>query len=163
MKNRALFLLLKSILFVILVPGTVAGFIPLVLLPHTDVTVDLIAVAGGLVIAPGLTILLVSVRDFWKTGKGTPAPIDPPKELVVVHLYRFMRNPMYTGVLSVLCGEAMMLRSVTHLIYALLVALGFFLFVLLYEEPALEKRFGPAYLDYCKRVPRWIPRMRGNQ
>lgn len=162
MKNSDLFLLCKNILFVLLVGGTVLGLIPFLLLPDREYAADWIAIAGGLIALPGLMIIFVCVRDFRKTGRGTPAPIDPPKELVVVGLYRFVRNPMYIGVLTVLCGESMILHSFTHMIYFLIVFLGFHLFVVLYEEPTLGKKFGSPYADYRKRVPRWIPKFAGS-
>lgn len=99
---------------------------------------------------------------FWAfalVGKGTPAPIDPPRKLVVHGLYRWVRNPMYIGVLLMLAGEAVVfLEREVFVPYTLAIAVGFMLFVLLYEEPALRSKFGAEYDDYCRRVPRWIPR-----
>ena len=97
--------------------------------------------------------------DFAFAGRGTPAPIDPPKDLVARGLYRFVRNPMYISVLLVLLGESLVLQSADLLRYAGVAGVGFFLFVLLYEEPALRSKFGPSYQRYCEEVPRWIPRM----
>ena len=94
------------------------------------------------------------------TGRGTPAPIDPPKELVARGLYRYVRNPMYVGVMSILVGEALIFASRTLVWYAVTVFIGFNLFVLLYEEPTLRHKFGAAYERYCAAVPRWLPRLR---
>jgi protein-S-isoprenylcysteine O-methyltransferase Ste14 len=95
--------------------------------------------------------------DFTFAGRGTPAPIDPPKELVVQGLYRYVRNPMYVGILSILLGEALLFASWSLFGYAAVVFILFFLFVVLYEEPILMRKFGESYLQYCKNVPRWIP------
>jgi len=107
----------------------------------------------------GVAILLKCAWDFAVVGLGTPAPIDPPKSLVVNGLYRFVRNPMYVGVALVLFSEAVLFSSLTLLEYALLVGGFFSLFVLSYEEPTLRKKFGTSYQEYCQAVPRWIPRL----
>jgi len=93
-------------------------------------------------------------------GLGTPAPVLPPRHLVVTGLYRYVRNPMYVGVAAVIFGQALLFGSVRLLIYGALVWLAFFLFVLLYEEPKLRDTFGDEYLRFCQNVPRWIPRAR---
>jgi len=98
--------------------------------------------------------------DFAQKGKGTPAPVDPPKELVISGLYRYVRNPMYVSVLLIIVGHFLWFGYWNLLVYA-----GFFLvvahlFVTLYEEPNLGKRFGSSYENYLKEVPRWLPRFR---
>ena len=93
--------------------------------------------------------------EFFAAGHGTLAPIDPPRQLVVSGLYRFTRNPMYNGVVAVLLGQAWFFSSVRLLDYAATVLVCFHLFVVLYEEPSLESRFGESYLSYRKAVPRW--------
>lgn len=98
--------------------------------------------------------------DFLAKGKGTPAPMDPPKELVVSGLYKYVRNPMYVGVLFVILGHFLWFGFWNLLIYAALVLLAFHSFVIFYEEPNLKQRFGAAYEEYLKRVPRWIPRFK---
>ena len=103
-------------------------------------------------------MLLDSFARFALQGVGTPAPVFPTRHLVVTGLYRYVRNPMYLAVLSTIFGQAVFLANVTLLEYAGLVGVLFYLFVLLYEEPTLRKTFGPEYEDYCKAVPRWIPR-----
>jgi hypothetical protein len=94
-------------------------------------------------------------------GRGTPAPIDPPKELVVRGLYRFARNPMYVGVLAVIAGQSWLFGSPPLAIYALAVFACFHVFVIAYEEPTLRRHFDGAYERYCAAVPRWLPRLRG--
>lgn len=110
----------------------------------------------------GFAVALRCVWDFGRTGHGTPAPIAPPQRLVVVGFYRYVRNPMYLGFfvgwvgLWVVFGRA----NVAALVVASVAVLGTALFVVLYEEPTLRKMFGTEYEEYCKNVPRWVPRMR---
>jgi protein-S-isoprenylcysteine O-methyltransferase Ste14 len=103
-------------------------------------------------------VLLWCVRDFAVRGRGTLAPVDPPTELVAVGLYRWVRNPMYVGVVGVLIGHALWFGGVWLPLYAAAVTAGFHAFVVLYEEPALAQRFGDSYRRYRDAVPRWIPR-----
>jgi protein-S-isoprenylcysteine O-methyltransferase Ste14 len=117
-------------------------------------------VLGLFLIAVGLVPLAVSIRDFAVTGRGTLAPIDPPRKLVRVGLYRHVRNPMYVGVVTALVGESLLFQSRALAIYAVVVWLVFHLFVVLYEEPHLRGTFGPDYDAYREAVPRWIPRFR---
>jgi protein-S-isoprenylcysteine O-methyltransferase Ste14 len=92
-------------------------------------------------------------------GHGTPAPIDAPKHLVVHGLYKYVRNPMYIGVLLVIVGAAVLFQSRRVLVYGAIVGLFFHLFVVLFEEPLLRKKFGESYLSYCRGVGRWVPRL----
>jgi len=111
----------------------------------------------------GFAVALRCVWDFGWTGRGTPAPIVPPKQLVVVGFYRYVRNPMYVGFaagwigLWVVFGRA----SVVAIAAVVAVGLGVHLFVVLYEEPTLRKKFGAEYEEYCRNVARWRPRLRG--
>ncbi len=107
-------------------------------------------------VTAGVAIYGWCAWDFTFAGRGTPAPIDPPKELVLRGLYRWSRNPMYVGVLSVLAGETVLFLSLPLLVYALLVLTMFQIFIVLYEEPHLRRTFGASYADYCSRVPRWF-------
>jgi protein-S-isoprenylcysteine O-methyltransferase Ste14 len=109
----------------------------------------------------GAAVVARCMADFVRAGRGTPAPVDPPKALVVCGLYRWTRNPMYVGVTSVLLAEAWLLASPALAAYAASVALGFHAFVVLHEEPFLQRRFGEDYTAYCRAVPRWIPRKGG--
>ena len=110
----------------------------------------------------GFAVALRCVWDFGQTGHGTPAPIAPPKRLVVVGFYRFVRNPMYLGFFAgwiglwVVFGRANLFASAV----AAAVVLGTVLFVRLYEEPTLRKMFGAEYEDYCRNVRRWLPRIK---
>jgi len=153
--------LIKTFLFLVLVPGTVAGYVPWVLLGRRlpePRTVSWIA-AIPLLLA-GSAVLLRCMWDFAVAGRGTPAPIDPPKELVVRGLYRYVRNPMYVAVTSLIVGEAILFHSWTLLVYAGVVVLCFTAFVVLYEQPTLEEQFGDSYRRYRAEVPAWFPRLR---
>ena len=150
---------LGSILFFILAPGMVAGFIPLGLLrtgPQTQT--GLLSYLAFPLWIIGVAMLIWCFWDFTFKGHGTPAPIDPPKELVVTGLYRYVRNPMYVGVLLVIIGHFLWFGFWNLLIYALVVFIAFNIFVIFYEEPNLKQRFGAAYEEYLRRVPRWLPR-----
>jgi protein-S-isoprenylcysteine O-methyltransferase Ste14 len=152
---------LKSFLFLILAAGLGAGYIPFVLLPsYPHVETGLFAyLAFPLWLLGGVTILWC----FWNftfQGHGTPAPIDPPRELVVIGLYRHVRNPIYLGVLTIIIGHFFWFKTIWMLIYAVAVYLFFHLFVILHEEPTLKRKFGTAYENYCKSVPRWIPKFK---
>ena len=108
-------------------------------------------------IATGVATYLWCALDFGR-ARGTPAPIDPPKELVASGLYRVTRNPMYVGVASIVWGEALLFGSPALALFAAAVCAAFHAFVVLYEEPSLRRRFGEAYQRYCRVVPRWLPR-----
>ncbi len=157
--------LLRTLIFTVVVPGTVTVLVPYLLLSANGHAVRL-ELGGpwtlGLVpILLGVAIYLWCAWDFTFAGRGTPAPIDAPRELVVRGLYRFVRNPMYVGVLLVLVGEAALFRSASLLVYAALLFVAFHLFVVLYEEPTLQQQFGESYARYRNSVPRWIPRIPG--
>jgi protein-S-isoprenylcysteine O-methyltransferase Ste14 len=152
---------LRSLLFLILAPGMVAGYIPLALLRgggkiETGVFAYLAFPLWGI----GAVILLWSFWNFLAQGRGTPAPIDPPKELVAVGFYRYVRNPMYVGVLAAIIGHFLWFGYWSLLVYAIVVFIAFHIFVTYYEEPTLKRQFGAAYEEYLKKVPRWIPRFR---
>ncbi len=152
--------LFKTILFTLLVPCTVTIVIPMQLLaadrPQARGPFGALNAGGLLLMWLGAAIYLKCAWDFTFTGQGTPAPIDPPKALVARGLYRYTRNPMYVGVLSVLVGEAWWWAARELLVYAALIALLFHCFITLYEEPTLRRQFGVAYEQYCQTVPRWL-------
>ncbi|MCK9608889.1 MAG: isoprenylcysteine carboxylmethyltransferase family protein [Methylomonas sp.] len=154
-----LFLGLKVLLFTLLIPGTVILYFPysMVLGSATGLHIAslLLALPAGVFILVGLAIYLRCAWDFAVDGLGTPAPIDPPKHLVISGLYRRSRNPMYQGVLLLLLAECLLFPHAGLWIYVGSIALVFQTFVVFYEEPALRKRFGTAYADYCRQVPRW--------
>jgi protein-S-isoprenylcysteine O-methyltransferase Ste14 len=150
--------LTKTLLFAVVVPGAVAVYIPSTLLgrPLDLRPADAIGFIGLVLVAFGICLLCFCLWNFALVGLGTPAPFDPPKRLVMRGPYRWTRNPMYVGMISILVGEAVMERSVVLAEYAVVVLIGFFAFVVLYEEPTLRAKFGAAYDEYRERVPRWI-------
>ena len=150
--------LIKTAVFTAIVPGTVAVYIPYRLRGFWLPRVTGIGWFGVTTLAAGVAISLWCFWDFATFGRGTPLPLDAPKRLVVRGLYRYVRNPMYVGVLLAILSQALIFESLPTLWYGLVVALGFHLFVRLYEEPALQRRFGDSYKDYLRKVPRWIPR-----
>ena len=150
----------KSLLFLIVAPGMVAGYIPLALLrkgPQIE-TGFLAYLALPLWLIGGI-ILLWSFWNFLIQGRGTPAPIDPPKELVATGFYRYVRNPMYVGVLSIVIGHFLWFGTIWLIVYAALVWLGFHLFITLYEEPTLQKKFGAAMKNISGRSRARIPKI----
>ena len=154
-------LLLKNLLFTIVAPGTVAVLVPLLFArDETPATGVPLAIALAL-FSLGSAIYAWCVWDFATFGRGTPAPIDAPKKLVVRGLYRYTRNPMYLGVLTVILAWAVLFQTPTLLAYALIVGTCFHLFTVLYEERHLEREFGVEYDDYRARVGRWLPRLPG--
>jgi protein-S-isoprenylcysteine O-methyltransferase Ste14 len=114
---------------------------------------------AGVLIFAGLTPLLNSIRRFIYVGRGTLVPGVPTERLVVSGFYRYVRNPMYIGVLIALAGEAILLWRRILVVEAVFAWLFFFLFVLLYEEPTLARRYPEDYRRYQRHVPRWLPRL----
>jgi protein-S-isoprenylcysteine O-methyltransferase Ste14 len=152
-------LLLKNLLFTVLVPGTVAVYVPLLMAQDEHPASGAALALAVAALATGAAIYAWCVWDFATFGRGTPAPIDAPKRLVVRGLYRYVRNPMYVGVLSVILGWAILFRSTALVLYGVAVGTCFHLFVLLYEEPHLKREFGLEYERYRTRVGRWLPRL----
>jgi protein-S-isoprenylcysteine O-methyltransferase Ste14 len=114
---------------------------------------------GVALMVAGVPVLLDSFARFAIKGLGTPAPVFPTRHLVVTGLYRYVRNPMYLALAAVILGQGLLFGDVRVLEYGLLVCLGFHLFVLFYEEPALRRSFGAEYETFCANVGRWIPRL----
>jgi protein-S-isoprenylcysteine O-methyltransferase Ste14 len=153
---------IKTLIFTIIVPGAIIALIPYLLLSRNTssfANIGMFQLFGLIPMAIGVAIYFRCAWDFASTGKGTPAPIDPPKHLVARGLYRFVRNPMYLGVLLTLLGEAWLFSSGALVIYAATVITWQHLFVVFYEEPALKRKFGESYSDYLARTPRWIPNL----
>jgi protein-S-isoprenylcysteine O-methyltransferase Ste14 len=152
-----------SAVFFIVAPGTVAGLIPWLItgwefrepLPYWIVA----RVSGGLLIALGLVPLLHAFVEFVR-AHGTPFPPAAPPRLVVSGFNRYVRNPMYVGVVTVVAGQALLFGQFGLLVYALVVWLLFAGFVRVFEEPTLTRRFGSSYQAYRRSVPAWLPRPR---
>ena len=159
--NKAVGPLLKTLLFTLFVPGTVAGYVPWRLRREAAPVTGVEEWAAIAVIAIGIAIYLYTA--FWGfalIGGGTPAPIAPTKVLVVRGLHRFVRNPMYIGVGLVIAGQAWLFHSLRIMIYLACFWLIAHLFVLFYEEPTLRQEFGDEYERYRGAVPRWIPKLK---
>jgi protein-S-isoprenylcysteine O-methyltransferase Ste14 len=148
----------RALLAFLALPGLAALIMPPVL-AFIDPWRAGVFLPGALVMLLGIVVVLWCVRDFYAAGKGTLAPWDPPQKLVVVGLYRSVRNPMYVGVLTLVVGWSLLLASPALLLYALALAAGFHIRVLTHEEPWLESRFGPEYQRYRTNVRRWLPRL----
>lgn len=141
----------------LLLPGMVAFVVPWLLRP-APLQVNMLGVP---ILAIGVFALLWCVRDFYVAGRGSLAPWSPPKNLVIVGLYRYTRNPMYVAVLLILSGWATLFGSRTLWIYAAFVAVAVHLRVIFGEEPWLAKTHGKTWDDYRARVPRWLIPSRG--
>jgi protein-S-isoprenylcysteine O-methyltransferase Ste14 len=151
---------LKSLFFLILVPGLLIGYFPYLIPTHDSelISLGIFHYLAIPVLFIGWLAMLWCFWNFLLTGKGTPAPINPPKELVAVGLYGFVRNPMYVSGIVALLGWMVWSPSLPLIVAPLIFFTAAHLFVTLYEEPTLRKKFGAGYEDYCRRVPRWIPR-----
>jgi len=157
-------LILHTALFTIVAPGTLTVGVPALIIWLTGARPDgapLVAAACA-VLVTGIAVFLWCVFDFIVRGRGTPDPNRPPTELVTRGMFRLVRNPMYVGVVTVLAGEALLFLSAVLLAWAIVVALGFHLRVVVYEEPTLARSFGAAWDDYRRRVRRWLPRPRAD-
>jgi protein-S-isoprenylcysteine O-methyltransferase Ste14 len=159
--GREFMVALKTLIFTILVPGTVAVIIPWLLLQGAGRPVLFVSslwMIGLLPLLLGVGLYFWCAGAFTFIGKGTPAPIDAPRVLVVQGAYRWVRNPMYIAVLSVVIGQAILFHSLLLAGYALLLWTIVHTFVVLVEEPSLRAQFGVSYETYLRTVPRWLPR-----
>ena len=141
--------------------GFVLVFVPARLLSWSGmsrpVTMGLAQVVAMILGAAGAALALWCIGTFALVGKGTPAPFDPPRRLVVRGPYRMVRNPMYLGAGLALASAALFYQSAPIAAYAALFWLATHLFVVAYEEPTLRRTFGAEYEEYCRRVRRWWP------
>jgi protein-S-isoprenylcysteine O-methyltransferase Ste14 len=159
--RRGLLLFVETIIFTVIVPGAVVFWIPrdvLGIWGHTSL--DSWSVRRVVALVPLTLGLAVYARCLWEfaaRGRGIPAPLDHPKQLVVTGLYQYVRNPMYVGVMLFLLGEALFFGSPRFLLYAIAWLVFVHANVLLYEEPNLRRKFGISYEHYTSAVHRWIP------
>jgi protein-S-isoprenylcysteine O-methyltransferase Ste14 len=161
-------LLIRHLFAIAALPFVVAVLVPLWLARRYDVrlvvggsvTHSILQVAGLALLLAGLTLFASSLRRFAVDGRGTLAPWDPPRTLVVRGPYRYVRNPMISGVAFVLFGEAVILGSRAHLWWAVIFLAINAVYIPLLEEPLLAARFAGSYDEYRRNVPRLLPRLR---
>jgi protein-S-isoprenylcysteine O-methyltransferase Ste14 len=157
-----MFVLIRAITYASLFIGFLLVFLPARVLSSSGivqpVSIGPAQIAGIVVGALGAVVAVWCIATFIVIGRGTPAPFDPPRNLVVVGPYRWVRNPMYIGAVLALAGAALFYQSWALLAYCLAFLFVMYLFVVVYEEPALRTTFGEAYVRYCQRVGRWVPR-----
>ena len=155
--------LVGTIIFALLVPGTVIVIVPWRLSSWklADPFFGWMGIQwiGLAFVVLGLPVVAQAMVRFVRDGLGTPSPTFPTEHLVVTGPYCYVRNPIYIGVLSMIVGQALIFGSNAVLVYALCVAAAFHIFVVLYEEPTLRRRFGAEYEAYARGVHRWRPRL----
>ena len=157
---------LRHLLSIALLPFTMTVLIPLWIARSYGIAFYLAAsprevalqLIGVVLLAIGLTFFVWSLRRFAVDGHGTLAPWDPPRELVVHGPYRYVRNPMISGVAMVLFGEAALMQSAPHAVWALMFSAINLVYIPAFEERQLADRFGEPYREYCRNVPRLFPR-----
>jgi protein-S-isoprenylcysteine O-methyltransferase Ste14 len=161
---------LRHLLSVLLLPFTATVVVPALLVVRDGGVrpgfglffppVLLFLVIGILLVVAGLTLIVKTNVLFYRIGQGTLAPWDPTRKLVVQGVYRYVRNPMIAGVMAVLLGEGLCLGSTAVLGWWLVFVTVNVIYMPMVEEPGLVRRFGEEYRNYCRNVPRWIPRLR---
>lgn len=157
--RHLLAILVLPVVMTIVIPRWIARGYGLVTGWPSGAALVLGRVAGAVVFLAGLGLFLWCIYLFAMRGKGTLAPWDPPKHLVVSGPYRYVRNPMISGVLMIIAGEALFHGSASLAAWMLTFFLLNQIHFLVYEEPNLESRFGEEYRVYKTHVPRWIPRV----
>jgi protein-S-isoprenylcysteine O-methyltransferase Ste14 len=153
-------LIARAALAFLALPAMVAGVIPALIVRGMAPAHGFVGL-GAAVIGAGCVILGWCVRDFFASGRGTLAPWDPPVHLVIVGLYRLVRNPMYIGVLTIVAGWSVLYLSPWMALYAAFLAAAFHVRVIVHEEPWLSRRFGPEWSAYAASTRRWLPRWPG--
>jgi protein-S-isoprenylcysteine O-methyltransferase Ste14 len=157
----------RHLLSIAILPFTVTVLVPWWLLGErnrgwiapADAGQIAIVILGAVLLVVGLALFVASLRRFSTEGEGTLAPWDPPRKFVVSGPYRFVRNPMISGVILILLAESALLRSAPLLTRALVFLAGNAVQIPLVEEPALRRRFGASYEEYCRHVGRLVPRL----
>lgn len=156
-----MFLAIRTLVYASLFIGFLLLWLPARLLNatgfHRPAHLAAVEFAGLVLGTLGALLALWCILAFVSIGKGTPAPFDPPRRLVIRGPYRYLRNPMYLGAALALAGAALVCHSLALLAYAVLFLVAFHFFVLFYEEPHLRRTFGSDYSAYCARIHRWRP------
>src|SRR5438132_795510 len=149
---------LRNVLFTLIVPGAGAVYAPWLILTRSGGSPRPVAWPAVMLIIGGVLLYIACQSAFATVGRGTPGPWDAPRRFVAVGPYRWVRNPIYIAALLVLVAEAWLFLSLPLLIYAVLAGIVCHLFVVVYEERVLSRRFGAKYAAYRRTVSRWIPR-----
>ena len=156
-----MFVLFRTIVYASLFIALILIYLPSEFLSWSGIVspskIEVQQIAGIIIGASGAMIALWCVFAFATIGKGTPAPFDPPRRLIIRGPYRFVRNPMYIGAVFALGSAALFYESLALLGYAGVFFLMTHIFVVLYEEPTLRRSFGDEYEAYCRKVRRWWP------
>ena len=150
-------------LFSLILPVTVLILVPLWIEDDFSINNIYALIGGSILILAGLLVIALTISAFIRIGKGTLAPWSPTKKLVVTGIYAHVRNPMISGVLTVLLGESLAILSLSIFIWAIAFFIINNIYFLMYEEPNLGERFGEDYRQYKSKVPRWIPAMKPYQ
>ncbi|HEX3233506.1 MAG TPA: isoprenylcysteine carboxylmethyltransferase family protein [Gemmatimonadales bacterium] len=157
-----MFTLVRAVVYASLFIGLLLVFLPAQVVARSGIAapgqVGAIQVLGILLAVAGGTLAVSCILTFAFIGRGTPAPFDPPRRLVVRGPYRWVRNPMYVGATTALLGAALYYESLPLFVYGAGFLVLMHLFVIVYEEPTLRRTFGGEYKEYCRRVGRWWPR-----
>ena len=155
---------LGTIVFTIVVPGSVVVLVPFLLsgwhINSPFFGLSVVPFLGIALILGALPFFIAFEKRFVVEGRGTPAPVAPTERLVMGGSFQRVRNPGYISVVTMVLGEALLFGSTGVILYAIALAIGFHIFVIAYEEPTLRSSFGAEYETYCARVPRWLPRLR---
>ena len=147
---------LGSVVFFVIAPCTLAGLVPWLI---TGWQLQAPFLALELTRGVGAAMIVAGVLGLALQGLGTPAPIAPPRNLVVTGLYRYVRNPIFVAVVAIILGQALLMAEWRLIVYGAVLWLAFHVQVVVYEEPTLEQTFGSEYAAFCAAVPRWIPRI----
>jgi protein-S-isoprenylcysteine O-methyltransferase Ste14 len=164
LKDIVMFVLVRAVTYAALFVGLVLVALPAQILSPAGIRpseeLGAAQVTGSVITIGGGALALWCILTFVVVGRGTPAPFDPPRRLVVRGPYAVVRNPMYIGAGFALSGASLFYRSLPLLLYGVGFFLAMHLFVVLYEEPVLRRAFGTEYDSYCRQVGRWWPRIR---
>jgi protein-S-isoprenylcysteine O-methyltransferase Ste14 len=162
---KSVFVTARAVSYASILIGLFLVFVPARLISWSGIvgpdSIGVLEITGAVVVVGGASLALWCVLTFAFVGRGTPAPFDPPRQLVVRGPYRRVRNPMYIGAGMALAGIALFYRSLPLLVYTISFILVTHLFVVLYEEPTLDRTFGIEYEAYRRHVRRWRPSVRG--
>jgi len=159
-----MFILARALVYATLFVGTLLVFLPARVISWSGISspaqLGAPQLVGAALTAAGALLAVACILVFAFVGRGTPAPFDPPRRLVVRGPYRVVRNPMYVGALVALVGAAVYYESVPLAAYAAVFLIAVELFVRFYEEPTLRRSFGAEYVEYTQRVGRWWPHLK---